>query len=140
VFPTSYSARVAAIAGPGAFNTLQRGLFAGMLDYAGPLRTALIRNVVTMGVTLDNLLGSDAALTDFISTSVGGVWHASGTCRMGRANDPLAVTGGSGLVKGIGGLRVCDASLMPSIPRANTNTPTIMIAERIADLVKAERR
>ena len=38
VFPTSYSARVARIAGPGAFNTLQRGLFAGMLDYAGPLR------------------------------------------------------------------------------------------------------
>jgi 5-(hydroxymethyl)furfural/furfural oxidase len=59
---------------------------------------------------------------------------------MGRADDPLAVTGSSGLVKGIVGLRVCDASLMPSIPRANTNTPTIMIAERIADLVKAERQ
>jgi 5-(hydroxymethyl)furfural/furfural oxidase len=140
VFPTSYSARVAAIAGPGAVNTLQRGLFAGMLDYAGPLRAALIRNAVTLGVTLDTLLEDDAALTDFIAGSVGGVWHASGTCRMGRADDPLAVTGGSGLVKGVERLRVCDASLMPSIPRANTNTPTIMIAERIADLVKAERR
>jgi 5-(hydroxymethyl)furfural/furfural oxidase len=140
VFPTSYSARVGAIAAPGMLNTLQRGLFAGMLDYAGPLRVALIRNVVTLGVTLDNLLADDKALGDFVRDAVGGVWHASGTCRMGREDDPMAVTSGSGLVKGVEGLRVCDASLMPSIPRANTNTPTIMIAERIADLVKAERR
>lgn len=140
VFPTCYSARVAAIAQPGAFNMLQRGFFAGMLDYSGPLRAALIRNVVTLGVTLDNLLADDKALGDFVSGAVGGVWHASGTCRMGRADDPLAVTDGSGRVRGVEGLRVCDASLMPTIPRANTNTPTIMIAERIADLVKAERR
>jgi 5-(hydroxymethyl)furfural/furfural oxidase len=68
------------------------------------------------------------------------VWHASGTCRMGRADDPLAVTDGGGQVYGVEGLRVVDASLMPSIPRANTNTPTIMMAERIADLIKAGRR
>jgi 5-(hydroxymethyl)furfural/furfural oxidase len=139
-FPTSYSARVAAIAAPGAFNTLQRALFAGMLDYAGPLRRSLITNLVTLGATLDRLVSDDAALGDFVGASVGGVWHASGTCRMGRADDPSAVTGASGLVHGVEGLRVCDASLMPTIPRANTNTPTLMIAERIADLVKAERR
>lgn len=139
-FPTSYSARVAAVGAPGAINTLQRGLFAGMLDYAGPLRDALIRNVVTLGTTLPDLLRDDAALGAFVGGGVGGVWHASGTCRMGRADDPMAVTDGAGRVKGVQGLRVCDASLMPSIPRANTNTPTLMMAERIADLTKAERR
>ena len=59
---------------------------------------------------------------------------------MGAADDPLAVTDGRGSVNGVEGLRVFDASLMPTIPRANTNTPTIMIAERIADLIKAGRK
>jgi len=140
VFPTSYSARVAAIAGPGALNTLQRGLFSGMLDYAGPLRSALIHNLVTLGISLDHLLSDDKALTEFIGKSVGGVWHASGTARMGAASDPLAVTDGAGRVYGTKGLRVVDASLMPSIPRANTNVPTLMMAERIADLIKSEQR
>jgi 5-(hydroxymethyl)furfural/furfural oxidase len=139
VFPTTYSARVAAIAGPGAWNSIQRTLFAGMLDYAGPLRTSLIHNVVTLGIKLDALLSDDKALAEFVSGGVGGVWHASGTARMGRADDPLAVTDGQGRVHGVEALRIVDASLMPSIPRANTNTPTIMMAERIADLIKAGR-
>jgi 5-(hydroxymethyl)furfural/furfural oxidase len=136
-FPTSYSARVAAIGAPGAVNTFQRGLFAAMLDYAGPLRRSLITNVVTRGITIEHLLADDAALTEFIGTTVGGVWHASGTARMGRAEDPLAVTDAAGRVHDVAALRVCDASLMPSIPRANTNVPAIMIAERVADLIKA---
>ena len=56
---------------------------------------------------------------------------------MGAASDPLAVTDGAGRVRGVEGLRVCDASLMPTIPRANTNVPTLMMAERIADLIRA---
>jgi 5-(hydroxymethyl)furfural/furfural oxidase len=56
---------------------------------------------------------------------------------MGAPSDPMAVTDGKGRVIGIQNLRICDASLMPTIPRANTNTPTIMMAERIADLIKA---
>jgi 5-(hydroxymethyl)furfural/furfural oxidase len=111
-----------------------------MLDYAGPLRGALIHNLVTLGISLDHLLADDKALTEFIGKSVGGVWHASGTARMGAAGDPLAVTDGSGRVRGVQGLRVVDASLMPSIPRANTNVPTLMMAERISDLIKAEYR
>jgi 5-(hydroxymethyl)furfural/furfural oxidase len=71
------------------------------------------------------------------SPSVGGAWHASGTCKMGPLSDPMAVTDGQGRVIGVQNLRICDASLMPTIPRANTNTPTIMVAERIADLIKA---
>jgi hypothetical protein len=48
-----------------------------------------------------------------------------------------AVTDGMGWVRGLQGLRVCDASLMPTIPRANTNTPAPMMAERIADLMRS---
>ena len=68
------------------------------------------------------------------------MWHPVGSCRMGRVDDALAVTGPSGRVHGLGGLRVCDASVMPTIPRANTMVPTIMLAERMADLIKSEAR
>lgn len=132
-FPSSYSPRVASVARPGAWNAVQRGALSALLDVAGPLRGTLIERVVTQRVTLDTLLADDRALTEFVTQSVGGTWHPSGTCRMGAADDPLAVTGPDGAVHGVDGLSVCDASLMPSIPCANTNVPTIMIAERIAD-------
>ncbi|MGA1074603.1 MAG: GMC oxidoreductase, partial [Ilumatobacteraceae bacterium] len=57
---------------------------------------------------------------------------ASGTCRMGRADDPMAVSDPQGAVHGVPGLPVCDASLFPVIPRANTNIPAVVIGERIA--------
>ncbi len=137
-FPSSYSPRVAAVARPGRWNAWQRGALSGLLDAAGPLRGTLIERVVTQGVSLDSLLADDAALTEFVTRSVGGTWHPSGTCRMGAAGDALAVTGPDGAVHGVDALTVCDASLMPSIPCANTNVPTIMIAERIADMLLAK--
>lgn len=139
VFPSSYSPRVAKVAAPGWLNAVQRGALAAMLDYAGPLRKGLIHGVVTLGVTIDGLLDDDEALTSFVRKNVGGTWHPSGTCKMGAQDNPMAVTSSSGRVYGTHNLRVCDASLMPSIPCANTNIPTIMIAERIADLIKAKQ-
>lgn len=59
---------------------------------------------------------------------------------MGAADDAMAVTGSDGAVHGVDALTVCDASLMPSIPCANTNVPTIMVAERIADMLLAKSR
>ncbi len=135
VFPSSYSPRVAKVAVPGLGNALQRGALSGMLDMAGPLRAALVHSAITLGTTMTDLLADDAAMTDFVRRHVGGTWHPSGTCRMGAADDRLAVTSPTGRVHGVDGLRVCDASLMPSIPCANTNLPTIMIAERIADFI-----
>lgn len=138
VFPSSYSPRVAKVAMPGTVNGVLRGILSLMLDIAGPLKAMLIHGLVTQGVTLEKLLSDDAALTDFVRRNVGGTWHPSGTCRMGRIDDPDAVTTSDGRVIGVENLRVCDASLMPSIPCANTNVPTIMIAERMADLIKQE--
>ncbi|RUU92607.1 MULTISPECIES: GMC family oxidoreductase N-terminal domain-containing protein [unclassified Mesorhizobium] len=137
VFPSSYSPRVAKVAVPGHWNALQRGALSAMLDIAGPLRAGLVHSVITMGTTMGGLLKDDTALTEFISRHVAGTWHPSGTCRMGTPDDPMAVTSPSGKVYQTEGLRVCDASLMPSIPCANTNIPTIMMAERVADMIHA---
>ena len=61
------------------------------------------------------------------------VYHPVGTCRMG--NDPMAVVDSKLGVRGVGRLRVCDASVMPSICGGNTNAPVIMIAERGAEFM-----
>jgi 5-(hydroxymethyl)furfural/furfural oxidase len=138
VFPTSYSERVKKVSAPGPWNAIQLRLLARILDWSGPLRSAVIHSVITLGVSLDKLLSNEEALGEFVGNSVAGVWHASGTCRMGAADDPMAVTDGEGRVYGIAGLRICDSSIMPSIPRANTNMPTLMLAERMADIIKGQ--
>ena len=78
--------------------------------------------------------GSDAGLAADIRARADTIYHPVGTCRMGR--DDLAVTDAQGRVHGIAGLRVVDASLMPRLIGGNTNAPTIMMAERIADLIQ----
>jgi choline dehydrogenase-like flavoprotein len=60
--------------------------------------------------------------------------HPVGTCRMGPADDPRAVVDSTGRVHGVAGLTVVDASAMPSIPSANTNLATLMLAERLAEV------
>ena len=72
-------------------------------------------------------------LRDAILNRATSVYHGVGTCRMG--NDELAVVTPDLKVRGVEGLRVCDASIMPSITGGNTNAPAIMIGERGADLV-----
>jgi choline dehydrogenase len=65
-------------------------------------------------------------------------YHPSGTLRMGAARDPLAVVDDHCRLHGIEGLYVADASVMPTVPRANINLPTMMIGERVADFVRSE--
>lgn len=68
------------------------------------------------------------------------IYHQSGTCKMGPDSDPWAVVDDTLKVKGIKGLRVIDASIMPTIPAAHTNNPTIMIGEKGSDLIKRDYR
>ncbi|WP_054929329.1 choline dehydrogenase [Paraburkholderia caribensis] len=68
------------------------------------------------------------------------IFHPVGTCRMGTSNDPGAVVDSRLRVIGIEGLRVVDASVMPTITSGNTNSPTLMIAERASDMIRADRR
>ena len=98
-----------------------------------------MENFIMEGFTLEGVCNDEDEAEAFIRKAAVGVWHASCTCRMGSENDPMAVTDNQGRVRGIAGLRVVDASIFPVVPCANTNFPTIMTAEKIADTILKER-
>jgi choline dehydrogenase len=75
---------------------------------------------------------------DFARGSGQTTYHVIGTCKMGR--DPMAVVDDRLRVHGIAGLRVIDASVMPTVPSGNTNAPTIMVAEKGADMIKEDAK
>lgn len=83
-------------------------------------------------------VSSDADLDAWIRAKSETIYHPVGTCRMGAAGDPLAVVDDQLRVQGIAGLRVIDASVMPTLVGGNTNAPTIMIAERASDLLRGK--
>ena len=120
-------------------NWLKTLVAATLMDLGGPVRRAFIDNVIREGPTIQDLLEDDEVIADWIKTTVTGHWHASCTCRMGGIEDPNAVTDPTARVYGVEGLRVCDASIMPRVPRANTNFPTIMMAEKVAEGILAGR-
>ncbi|MGY8862790.1 MAG: GMC oxidoreductase, partial [Pseudomonadales bacterium] len=75
------------------------------------------------------------AMDDFIRDDAASAYHPCGTCKMGNENDPMAVVDSNLRVLGVEKLRVIDASVIPSIPSANINATTIMIAEKASDMV-----
>ena len=105
---------------------------AALMDGPAALRHYMIDNFVVEGFTFDDVIDDDEALEAFVRKATIGVWHASCSCRMGSADDPMAVVDNQGRVKGIQGLRVVDASIFPVVPCANTNFPVLMSAEKIA--------
>lgn len=79
-------------------------------------------------------------LDDWMFAECSDAQHASGTCRMGAMDDPRSVVDPSCRVIGVTGLRVIDASIMPTVVRANTHFTTVMIAEKMADEIRREAR
>ncbi|QUD89889.1 choline dehydrogenase [Phenylobacterium montanum] len=86
-------------------------------------------------VSPDVALSSDAEIDAWIRRTAETIYHPVGTCRMGVAGDAMAVVDDELRVMGIEGLRVIDASVMPTLVGGNTNAPTIMVAEKAADLI-----
>ena len=84
------------------------------------------------------MVASDDALADFLRNNCGTIYHPVGTARMGPDSDRMAVLDQHCRVKGVEGLRVADASVMPNIVRANTNLTCIMVGERVAEWMRTE--
>ncbi len=134
-FLASYDDDVRALSVPSLKNRVSTRLAAWLLDSGPAARGLMVRRFLSPGVDIHRMIGDDSALKQWLRSKVYGGWHASGTCRMGAESDPLAVLDAACRVRGVGGLRVVDASVMPTIVSANTNITTIMIGEKVADMI-----
>ncbi|MFN0305400.1 MAG: GMC oxidoreductase, partial [Burkholderiales bacterium] len=82
---------------------------------------------------------SRAEIDAYMRRTAWTVHHPLGTCKMGVDSDEMAVVDNELRVRGIDGLRVIDASVLPDMPGGNINAPIIMIAERAADLIRGRK-
>jgi 5-(hydroxymethyl)furfural/furfural oxidase len=130
--PSSYSGFAKALGRSSTRNRVLTSAMATVLDIAPALRPGFFRRFVAGGMSLTQLLADREALEGYVREHVFGQWHACGTCRMGKDAHSV-VDPRDARVHGIRGLRVVDASVMPSAPRANLNVPVIMVAERFAE-------
>jgi 5-(hydroxymethyl)furfural/furfural oxidase len=138
VFPISFSDWARRLAVHKPINAVQTWLGALAMESSAAARSWMIEKLIADAPSIDDLNNDDEACRDWIRGAVLGHWHASCTCRMGAPDDHTAVTDPSARVYGVEGLRVCDASIMPSVPCANTNIPTIMIGEKVAATILVE--
>jgi choline dehydrogenase len=90
-----------------------------------------VRGKMLYPTRLDDPIGLENDIRDRADTQ----YHPVGTCKMGPESDPMAVVDAQLRVRGVGRLRVVDASIMPTVVSGNTNAPTIMIAEKATDLI-----
>jgi choline dehydrogenase len=81
---------------------------------------------------------TDAQIDAFVRETVESAYHPCGTCRMGAVDDEMAVIDAQMQVRGLQGLRIVDSSVFPTVPNGNLNGPTIMVAERAADIIKQQ--
>jgi 5-(hydroxymethyl)furfural/furfural oxidase len=109
-----------------------------VLAAPAPLRRAMIGAAIKPGRLVADEAATYAMSDDEILAASGASFHPSSTCAIGAADNPSAVVDPECRVYGVQGLRVADASVMPQIVSANTNMPTIMIAERVADFMRQD--
>jgi 5-(hydroxymethyl)furfural/furfural oxidase len=128
------------INGAGLVGAMKAAAAAMVLGAPGPVRQAIMARAIRPGRLLASGGAHRPLSDDEIVAASGTMFHPSGTCRMGQASDPSAVVDPECRVHGIEGLRVVDASVMPCLPAANTNVPTLMIAERAAQMMRRRLR
>jgi 5-(hydroxymethyl)furfural/furfural oxidase len=138
-FLAGYSDEARALSVRKPWNWVKTASAAYLFDYAPLFRETLLRRKFGTTDRIHTMLGNDDLIADWAKQSVWSGWHVSGTCKMGSDNDPLAVLDAECRVRGVEGLRVVDASIMPTIIAANTNITTIAIAEKAADLILHSR-
>ncbi len=113
-----------------------------LLDGMKLIRKCVTQNAFAQHVEAEHLPGpdvkSDEALMAYARTYATTVFHPCGTCKMGH--DPLAVVDDRLRVRGLAGLRVADASIMPTMTSGNTNAPTIMIGEKASDMIRQDAK
>ena len=137
-FPVKFDDRLRVLNRLNAKNKIQSAVVAKLIDLVPPLAGPIFATLADRRVDLEDLVKDDEALADHIRRNVAGTFHPVGTCRMSAdANDRDAVTDTQGRVRGFEGLRVIDASIMPTVPRGNTNIPTTMVAEKISTEMNA---
>jgi 5-(hydroxymethyl)furfural/furfural oxidase len=131
LFAAGYSRVVRGLNRPGTPNKLASRALARLLDGPPWLRRALIARGIAAGDIDEDRMSERSWQERTIRKRAFGTFHPAGTCRMG--NDEHAVVDASCAVHGLEGLSVVDASIIPTLTRANTFLPTVMIAERAAD-------
>jgi 5-(hydroxymethyl)furfural/furfural oxidase len=137
MFPVGYSPRIRELTRPSRRNAALTALGGPVMDRSASIRQLMLSFVVGTSHSPTELAADDNLLETYLRERVTGNWHACGSCRMGDPDDPMAVTDPGGQVIGVEGLRVCDASLMPTVPCANINIPVMMIAEKVAATIRA---
>ena len=138
VFPIQFTDRLRLLNLKNTANAMKTTALALAIDAVPPFGRYAFSQLTSSRTDLASLAAADEALAEHVKTNVAGTFHVSGTCRMGHADDPMTVVDPAGRVRGIAGLRVVDASIMPTVPRGNTNIPTVMIGEKIAAEMVAE--
>ena len=121
-----------ALSDPEDVEGLVRGVELGIKILEAPSLARVIKRRVLPKPGIERDRG---ALRDYVRSVAKTVYHPSGTCKMGPGGDPMAVVAEDLRVFQVEGLRVCDASVMPTLVSGNTNAPTIMIAERGARFI-----
>ena len=131
-FPVRFNDRLRRLNEASRSNAVKTSLFARLLDIVPAVSDLVLGTLTGRRVDLTALVCDPLKLAQHIRENIGGLFHPAGTCRMGVAADPDAVVDAEGRVHGVAGLRVADASIMPTVIAGNTNLPAIMVAEKIA--------
>jgi choline dehydrogenase-like flavoprotein len=124
------------INGTGLIGRAKAAAAGAVLASPSALRRALMGSAIAPGRLLADAQTHKPATDEEILAATGAMFHPASTCRIGAAEHREAVVDPECRVYGVEGLRVADASVMPCIVSANTNIPTIMIGERVAEFMR----